>query len=248
MPPRGQESAPFFSAPQPSEPLVQGKRLDGRGPAEFRNIHLRAGVVGKAQGSCYGELGTTKVMVGVYGPKQASRAQGYSERAALNCEVKYAAFATRTRAPAGLAEEEQDASLQLRRTLESALMLHLYPKTSIDVFVTVIESGGSDAALITAAASMAVAHAGIAMADLLPSCCVVRLGQQLLMDPTDVEEAACDGQMMVTMTARRGEVSQMVSRGEWPGDTSQAALQLAAEGCAALDELMRETLREALEA
>lgn len=36
-------------------------------------------------------------MVGVYGPRQSDRRQGYSERGRLACDLKLATFATRQR-------------------------------------------------------------------------------------------------------------------------------------------------------
>lgn len=59
---------------------------------------LKTRVVSQASGSCYGEFGNTKVMVGVYGPRQPTgRAAGSGEEGILNADVKYASFASRTR-------------------------------------------------------------------------------------------------------------------------------------------------------
>jgi len=41
-----------------------GKRLDGRGPTDYREIQLEMGVVGRAEGSARVRLGKTEVMVG----------------------------------------------------------------------------------------------------------------------------------------------------------------------------------------
>eukprot|EP00889_Picochlorum_renovo_P003614 jgi/Picre1/30644/NNA_006005.t1 len=45
-------------------------RQDGRGPEEFRPACLQQGVLTRAQGSAFVELGRTKVMVGVFGPRE----------------------------------------------------------------------------------------------------------------------------------------------------------------------------------
>jgi exosome complex component RRP42 len=45
--------------------IESGKRLDGRSPFDYRPIKVRTGIIEKANGSSFVELGKTKVMVGV---------------------------------------------------------------------------------------------------------------------------------------------------------------------------------------
>lgn len=47
-----------------------GLRVDGRRPLELRQIKVRLGVFGQADGSAYLEQGKTKVLAAVYGPHQ----------------------------------------------------------------------------------------------------------------------------------------------------------------------------------
>jgi hypothetical protein len=62
---------------------------------------LRTGVISQASGSAYAEFRNTKVMVGVYGPRQSERKVGFSEQGRINCDVKLATFATRQRGKFG---------------------------------------------------------------------------------------------------------------------------------------------------
>lgn len=45
----------------------------------------------------------------------------------------------------------------------------------------------------------------------------------------------------------RGQVTGVVLTGCWPGDSGEDALSLALGGCAAVDAVLRETLRSAAE-
>lgn len=45
-------------------------RSDGRRALELRQIRIRMGVFGQADGSAYIEHGNTKVLAAVYGPRQ----------------------------------------------------------------------------------------------------------------------------------------------------------------------------------
>ncbi|HYB93292.1 MAG TPA: exosome complex protein Rrp42 [archaeon] len=47
------------------ELIARGKRLDGRDLADYREIKIESGVIGKAEGSALVNLGNTKVMAGV---------------------------------------------------------------------------------------------------------------------------------------------------------------------------------------
>ena len=50
---------------------------------------------------------------------------------------------------------------------------HTFPKSNVDVYCLVLESGGSDVAVAISAASLALADAGIEMYDLVSACSVV---------------------------------------------------------------------------
>ena len=70
-------------------------------------------------------------------------------------------------------DEERDVSGQLLATLEAAVLLHTFPKSNVDVYCLILESGGSDLAVCISAASLALADAGIEMTDLVSACSVV---------------------------------------------------------------------------
>jgi len=52
------------------EDIQDGLRADGRRASELRQIRMRMGVFGQADGSAYIEHGNTKVLAAVYGPHQ----------------------------------------------------------------------------------------------------------------------------------------------------------------------------------
>jgi ribonuclease PH len=58
---------------------------------------LRTGTVSQATGSAYIEVGATKAMAGVYGPRPTDRREAFSEEGYFSVDVKLASFATRTR-------------------------------------------------------------------------------------------------------------------------------------------------------
>lgn len=188
-------------------------------------------------------------MVSVYGPRQTTRGSVVFERGVLNCDLKYAPFATRRRKhiPAGQpaqSPEEREASAILHRALEGAVRTETFPKATLDVYVLVLQSGGSDLALSITAASLAIAHAGVAMWDLVCACQVGSVGKRLLLDPSNTEEELVEARALVAALPLANEVTEVIMDGVWMDETAHAAVQLGLGGCLQLDEAMRACLRE----
>ena len=49
---------------------MSGLRIDGRRPKEIRHLKTRFGLFTKVDGSAYIEMGNTKVIACVYGPRE----------------------------------------------------------------------------------------------------------------------------------------------------------------------------------
>lgn len=50
----------------------EGLRLDGRRANELRKMHCKLGLQSHADGSAYLEMGNSKVLASVYGPRQVN--------------------------------------------------------------------------------------------------------------------------------------------------------------------------------
>ena len=55
---------------------TEGLRLDGRRPKELRRLSARTGVLPRADGSAYVQMGNTRCLCTVYGPKERERGRG----------------------------------------------------------------------------------------------------------------------------------------------------------------------------
>lgn len=166
----------------------EGKRADGRGPEDARPIFLKADVISQAKGSAYLEMGNTKIICAVYGPREIVKRLDFSINGQLYCEFKYATFACRLRRQFQQDNEEKDLSRVLKQALEPAVCLYKFPKAQVDVFVTVLDNdGGAFSGAITAA-GVALANAGIPMYDLLIGSSLCSSHENLVLDPTESEE------------------------------------------------------------
>ena len=74
---------------------MSGSREGGRGLEQMRHVFVKTGVISQASGSAYVEFDATKVMCGVYGPRQGGKTgTATNDRGRLDVDVKLATFAT----------------------------------------------------------------------------------------------------------------------------------------------------------
>ncbi|XP_057534003.1 exosome complex component RRP41-like isoform X2 [Amaranthus tricolor] len=204
--------------------------------------YLKTGVVSAAAGSACAEFGNTKVIVSVFGPRESKKAMMYSNVGRLNCSVSYTPFATHVR---GQVSEHKEFSSVLHKALEGAIILESFPKTTVDVFALVTESGGSELPVIVSCASLALADAGILMYDLVAAVSLSSLGNNLIIDPLLEEERNEDGSLMLTYMPSRSEVTQLTITGEWTAPKMHEGMELCLDASRKLAEIMRLCLKEA---
>lgn len=225
--------------------LQEGIRNDGRQLLQCRLAFLKTGAVNAAAGSAYAEFGNTRVIVSVFGPRESKKAQAYSDIGRLNCSVSYATFSTSVRGRFGQGTEQKEYSAMLHKALEGAVMLNTFPKTTVDVFALVLESGGGDLPVVISCASLALADAGIMMFDLVTAVSVSSIGRSLIIDPSSEEEKCQDGGLMVACMPSRNEITQLTITGEWSSTKVSETLALCLDACSKLADIMRMCLKEA---
>ncbi|XP_043701061.1 exosome complex component RRP41-like isoform X2 [Telopea speciosissima] len=214
---------------------VDWVRPDGRGFHQCRPAFLKTDAVHAASGSAYAEFGNTKVIVSVFGPRESKKAMLYSDVGRLNCNVSYTTFANPVR---GKGSDHKEFSSMLHKALEGAIILETFPKTTVDVFALVLESGGSDLPVVISCASLALADAGIMMYDLVTSVSVSCLGKDLVIDPISEEESLQDGSLMIACLPSRNEVTQLTLTGEWSTPKIHEAVELCLDASSKLGEIM----------
>ncbi|CAN6987850.1 hypothetical protein IGI04_001706 [Brassica rapa subsp. trilocularis] len=226
--------------------VLDWTRPDGRGFHQCRPALLQTGAVSSASGSAYAEFGNTKVIVSVFGPRESKKAITYSDVGRLNCNVSYTTFASPTLGSQGT--DHKEYSSMLHKALEGVIMMETFPKTTVDVFALVLESGGSDLPVVISCAGLALADAGIMMYDLITAVSVSCIGKSLMIDPVTEEEGCEDGSFMMTCMPSRSEITQLTITGEWTTPNINEAMQLCVDACSKLGEIMRDCLKQAASA
>ncbi|XP_038052110.1 exosome complex component MTR3-like [Patiria miniata] len=217
-----------------------GKRADNRSLDEIRPIFLKAGVVSQARGSAYIEACNTKVICAVYGPHEVQRREGFSMQGSLRCEFKYATFSCPGRRQHQTDSEEKQMGLVIAQALQPAICLHKFPKSQLDIFVTVLQNDGSAFAAALTCASVAVADAGIEMYDVVIGCSLRQAGETTsVLDPTITEDfysrsvdgdASNHGSVTAAYLPSLNQLSAIQQTGEIEPEVAAKCLQKCIEG------------------
>uniref|UniRef100_A0A2N9F4Z1 Uncharacterized protein n=1 Tax=Fagus sylvatica TaxID=28930 RepID=A0A2N9F4Z1_FAGSY len=212
----------------------------------MRQIRAEIGAVAKADGSAVFEMGNTKVIAAVYGPREVqNRSQQINDQALVRCEYSMANFSTgdRMRKPKG-DRRSTEISLVIRQTMEACILTHLMPRSQIDIFVQVLQADGGTRSACINAATLALADAGIPMCDLVSSCSAGYLNSTPLLDLNYVEDSAGGPDVTVGFLPKSDKVTLLQMDSKLPIDIFENVMQLAIEGCKAVAKYIREILLE----
>ncbi len=222
-----------------------GLRLDGRKEDELRPIKIEAGVLKRADGSCYLEHGGNKVMAAVYGPREVHpRHLQRSTRAIERYKNNMASFSVGDRKRPGPDRRSIEISKVSREAMESVVFKEQFPKTAIDIFVEVLQSDAGTRAAGINAASVAMADAGIPMKGLVTSCAFGKIDGQVVLDLCKEEDNYGEADVPVSMIPRTGDVTMVQMDGHLTLDEFKEGMELAIIGCQKIYELQREALVE----
>lgn len=235
--------------PEPKQPekLIdeKGLRIDGRRLDQLRPLKLEVGLLDKADGSAYIEQGKNKILVAVYGPREAHPKHiAMPERAVIRCRYHMAPFSVDERKSPAPSRREMELSKVIRESLEPVVLTDLYPRTTIDVFIEVLQSdGGSRCAGITAA-SLALADAGIPMKELVAACAVGKIQGKMALDLSDAEDKYGDADLPVAFVPNMGLVTLLQMDGNLTTAEFEQGLSMAIEACKTIHTMQRETLKK----
>jgi len=222
----------------------KGIRLDGRKLDELRPVKMEVGVLPNADGSAYLEQGKNKILVGVYGPKEAHpRHIAKQDRAVIQCRYHMAPFSVDERKSPAPSRRDVELSKVIRESLEPAVFLEYYPKTSIQVYIEILQAdGGTRCAGITAA-SLALADAGIPMRDLVVSCAAGKADGKLIVDLMDTEDKVGEADVPVAFMPNLNAITLLQMDGSLSVDEFVNAINMALDGCKQIYVLQKEALK-----
>lgn len=222
----------------------EGLRIDGRRVDEMRKVKMQVGLLKNCSGSAYIEQGKTKIIVAVHGPREAHpKHLALPSRAILRTRYHMAPFSTSERKSPAPSRREIELTKVTREALEPALLLEEFPKTTIDVFIEVLQAdAGTRSAGITAAA-LALAEAGVPMRDMVAAVAVGKLEGRLVLDLNEEEDEHGQADMPVAIMPNMNKITLLQLNGRLTRSELQEGLQLARKGIDDLYTMQKQALR-----
>src|SRR4249920_4211852 len=222
-----------------------GKRSDGRIIDELREVKINVGIIKNADGSALIEFGKNKIIAAVYGPREVHpKHMALTDRCLLRCRYHMSPFSTDTRKNPAPSRREVEISKVIREALQPALMLEDYPRATIDVYIEVLQADGGSRCAGIAAASVALADAGINMRDLVSACAAGKLSDNIVLDINDLEDKEGDADMPVAYLPNLKKITLLQLDGELNSNEFNTCLEEAIRGCLKVFEIQRSSLIE----
>ncbi|KAI1113384.1 exoribonuclease [Nemania sp. NC0429] len=241
--PVGATLPPIYDSPP-------GSRSSAEKPDNaIRKIFLKTGVTPSASGSAYLELEkpnatgpsntSLKLTCTVHGPRALPRSAPFSPHIILTTHVKYAPFATKQRRGYLRDSSERDLGVHLETALRGAIIADRWPKSGVDIIVTIIE-GDQDrnapesqrgdgwytmnvlSGCITVA-SAAIADAGIDCVDTVAGGVAALVAKtpksppSIVLDPAIADYHKIYAACCIAYLPTRDEVTNVWFKGQLPG-------------------------------
>ena len=225
--------------------LENGKRCDNRKFDELRPIKIEAGVLHRAEGSCYLEWGGNKVLAAVYGPREAvPRHTQNPLRAIVNARYNMAAFSVDDRKRPGPDRRSREISKVISEALENVIIVEKYPRASIDVNIEILDAEAGTRCAGLTAAGVALADAGIPMKDIPVACAAGKIENQIVLDLGKLEDNYGSADLPVAISPRTGDILLLQMDGHLTLEEFDKALDLAIKGCHIVSDIQKKAIIE----
>ena len=222
-----------------------GKRLDGRDKNELRPIKMEVGVLENADGSAYLEWGNNKIYCAVYGPREVHPHHlAKPDRGILRVFYRMATFSVFERKRPAPGRREKEVSMVISDCLKPVLFLELYPGTSFEVFINVLDADGGTRCACTTVAALALADAGIPMRSLVTAVAIGKIDGELITDLSGIEDKAGDADLPCAMTWFNEELSLLQFDGSMDLEEFNQSLALAKEALSKIYEIQLDALKK----
>ncbi|MHA1508727.1 MAG: exosome complex exonuclease Rrp41 [Promethearchaeota archaeon] len=222
-----------------------GKRLDGREKNELRPIKMEVGVLENADGSAYLEWGNNKIFCAVYGPREVHPHHlAKPDRGILRVFYRMATFSVFERKRPAPGRREKEVSMVIADCLKPVLFLELYPGTSFEVYINVMDADGGTRCACTTVAALALADAGIPMRSLVTAVAIGKIDGELITDLSGIEDKAGEADLPCAMTWFNEELSLLQFDGKMDLEEFSESLVLAKEAISKIYEIQLDALKK----
>lgn len=232
---------------EPSVVLLDenGIRCDGRKIDETRKVTIKAGVLKNANGSAYIEFGDNKIIVGVFGPRDVHpKHLANTDTGIIRCRYHMSPFSVTERKSPAPSRREIEIGKVIKEALQPALILDKFPRTSVDVFIEVLQADGGSRCAALAAASVALADAGIPMRDMVSACAAGKVADTIILDVNNEEDQSGQADMPVGYMPNLEKITLIQLDGVLTPEEYKKCVETAIVGCKKVYEIQKQAIRD----
>jgi exosome complex component RRP42 len=243
--------------------MIKGKRQDGRGFKDFRDIKLETNVISKAEGSAKVIMGDTQVLVGVK-LQPGTPFQDSHDEGVIITNLELNPIASPEFEPGPPREEAIEMARVVDRGIRESGAIDIKKLCIsvgesvwiiyIDIHVLNDDGNVIDASCLAAIAALMTtivpneqhgigADVPLAMKEMPVGVTLAKIGSKLMVDPSRDEEAVCETKLTV-VSSSDGSVAGMQKMGSVPFTEAEVleAIDIACEKAAELRKLYLEEL------
>ena len=223
----------------------KGIRSDGRTVDQTRKVTIKAGVLKNADGSAYIEFGDNKILAGVFGPRDVHpKHLANTDTGIIRCRYHMSPFSVTERKHPAPSRREIEIGKVLKEALKPALILEKFPRTVVDVFLEVLQADGGSRCAALAAASVALADAGIPMRDMVSACAAGKVADTIILDVNNEEDQAGQADMPVGYMPNLEQVTLFQLDGVLTPAEYKKCLETAIIGCKQVYEIQKKAIKD----
>jgi len=231
--------------------MAYTKRFDGRKMDELRPIIAKVGVVPNADGSAMFGFGKTIAIAAVYGPRHLHPQHMQNpEKGILRCNYNMLSFSVSDRIRPGTSKRSTEISKVTEWALNPAVMIDDFPNTVVDVHINIKQADASTRCAGINAASLALAHAGIPMKELVTSVSIGKMDKQLVVDVDKAEEDYEEGEgatdIAMSIMNNANEITHIQLDGKVSTKELNEAVKLAKKTCEKIKEIQAQALKDSV--
>ena len=228
------------------------KRSDGRKMDELRPIRAEVGVIPNADGSALFAHGDTLAIASVFGPKPLHPQHLQKpDRGIIRARYNMLPFSVTERARPGPSRRSKEISQVTEWALLPAVNIEEFPNTVVDVQIYILQADASTRVAGINAASMALAHAGIPMKNLICSVAIGKLDKELVVDVDKEEEDYEEGEgatdFPLAKIANTDQYTLLQMDGKIQPELVKKALKMSDTACETIYEVQKKALKEVVE-
>jgi len=132
----------------------------------------------------------------------------------------------------------KEISLLLRETFESVILVNLFPRSQIDIYVQILQADGGTRCASINAVTLALINAGIPMKDFVCACAAGYIESTPILDLNYMEDSAGGPDLPLALLPQSGKITMVQMDSKLPIEMFEKVVKLAVDGCKAIYQVM----------